>query len=82
LTSKDWQHGSYHYYPIWVEPDGNIHVAHVTFNVPTSTPIQLVDLPDPLIHQDLTVRPDRVDVTQLIFRRTEEEDDTRTRTPQ
>jgi hypothetical protein len=80
--SKDWQHGSYHYYPIWVEPNGNIRVAHITFNVPNTTTIhELVDLPDPLIYKDLTVRPETYDVTKLTFRRTEEEDDRRSRQP-
>ena len=26
--------GTYHYYPVWVEPDGKVHFTHVTFERP------------------------------------------------
>jgi hypothetical protein len=26
--------GTYHYYPVWIEPDGNVHFAHVKFHRP------------------------------------------------
>lgn len=74
-TSQDWQHASYHYYPIWVQPDDDkVYVAHVTFNVPIATTLDLVDIPDPLTYQNLTVSRDRVDATRLVLRRTEEDE--------
>jgi hypothetical protein len=73
-SSTDWQHAAYHYYPIWVQPDG-IHVAHLSFNVPLTTKFDLVDLPGPMTYQNLTVQRVRIDATQLTIQRTEEEEE-------
>jgi hypothetical protein len=79
-TSADWQDAVYHYYPIWVQPDG-IHVAHITLNAPDRTPFELVGLPDPLTYQNLTVQRSPIDATELTIQRTEEEEPNRATPP-
>ena len=65
---------AYHYYPVWIESDGYVHVAHVSLNAPKAmldgSPLGYSSVPN---RERLTFRED-VDVSRLEILRTEEEE--------
>lgn len=63
----------YHYYPVWVQPDGKVHFAHVQFDPPV--PALVPTLPGYVqVHPALkTVYRMQIDASQLEMEREEEE---------
>ena len=73
-SSQPWAQTTYHYYPVWVEPDGKIHFAHVQFMRPiVVSPIDDDQVPDVLTdRKQKIVSKVRIDVSTLEYEREEE----------
>jgi hypothetical protein len=70
---------AYHYYPVWIEADGFVHVAHVTLDRNPKPAFNLLPLSGyimPSALDRITLR-ELIDPTRLAIRRTEEEEPSR-----
>lgn len=75
----DRSRGTYHYYPVWIEPDGDVRVAHVMFQ-------HAIALPPPfakvlghrvLTGRDKLIQREEIDPSGLLLTEPEEEESPR-----
>lgn len=74
---ENWMNHAYHYYPIWIEADGDLRVAHVTFKLRVESPQSLIDFFGHVIRPVRTILRQQIDVFRLMLPGGEEENGTR-----
>jgi hypothetical protein len=67
---------TYHYYPVWVEPDGKVHFAHVEFTMPHAPAVASAGLGYHVPHgREWMVERRKLDLSTLIFQEPIEEEE-------
>jgi hypothetical protein len=73
-NNSDWTQDAYHYYPVWLEADGDLRVAHVRYKLPVPLS-QIGDLlPGHLVRTGPLAFREEVDVSGLVLERANEDE--------
>jgi hypothetical protein len=76
-TGSDWTDDAYHYYPVWLEADGPLRVAHVRYKMPATKAMLDGLLPGHLVRTEQIAFREYVDLSRLVLSRADEEEDVR-----
>lgn len=72
---EDWTNNAYHYYPIWLQGDGDVRVAHVTYGLRPEESQSLVDYFGHVVRPLRTILRQQINVFRLLLSGGEEERD-------
>ena len=78
LSAQDGQaKATYHYYPVWLQPDGDVRVAHVTYPNATrlSLPTSAAEYGGYTVRPDGIIMREQIDISRLVLQRAEEEEE-------
>ena len=73
-TGSDWTDDAYHYYPVWLEGDGPVRVAHVRYKMPALRTLASAFLPDYMVRVGPISFRQEVDLSRLVLQRADEEE--------